>query len=300
MPPVLLLFLPILMWSFVGLLVKSATTMVSPSVVSFSRFFFGVLALGLWFLILKKKPQWDFARRWIWFGALAKALNYVTENVAIQMGYNWGNILVQPVQAIVLVLLSTWFLQEKMRSVQWVAVVLSLTGVFLVSWGGRELHDVLAGGWVIPALFLVSGVGAALHLYAQRRLMVNPNLAKPPIDSANMNLTMFTVASVLTCFPLGFSGPLVIGPVTWWAVAALVSLGVITGISFLLWGSLLKKVPLVVAGLLANTTALLTLLWSHLLTQDPIGPWVLSGTVVFAVGLVLLNLPAKTPPPEAD
>jgi len=315
----LLLFVPILMWSFVGLLVKSATGMFDPSAVSFARFFFGVVALALYFLLVRRKPAWDFLHRWIWLGAAAKAGNYITENIAIKIGHNWGNILVQPVQAVTLVIIASFILKEKTGPLKMLAVVLSVAGVLLVSWGGQDISSLMSGGLVIPLLFVVSGICAALHLYSQKKLVGGmPSLPaehtmetapsdgetasertsdasttkpKHTMDSGSMNLNMFIVASAMTALPLPFSSSLQTGPTSTMAIIAMVILGCITGISFLIWGALLQRVPFMVSGLMANATALFTLLWSHLLSSDPIGPWVIAGTVIFIAGLLILNLP---------
>lgn len=282
-----LLLVPILMWSFVGILVKTAALSLSPALISFLRFFLGVAALGLWFLIRRRKPSLRFADRWVWIAAAGKSINYILENVAITMGYSWGYIVEYPVQAVALLAFSAIFFRERVTARKLVAMALCAAGASAV--GGVGFSTLRGGGPLVFLLFTVAACGSALHLAGQKKLIAR-------MSSGDLNLVVFLLASGMTALPLPVSGSLLSGPPTLPSVAAMIGLGAITGLSFLLWGALIARVPLLFAGLFSNLSVIFVLVWGALLYGDPIGPWSLGGTALFLAGLVLIGLPAKAAP----
>lgn len=85
-----LLFLATLLWSFVGILVKSASTMADSMVITFARFGFGIVFLGLFIRWKGPGIKLRFNLNWIWIGALGKSCNYFFENMAISSGLGDG------------------------------------------------------------------------------------------------------------------------------------------------------------------------------------------------------------------
>ncbi|WP_165452666.1 hypothetical protein [Paenibacillus thalictri] len=102
----LLLLAATMSWSFVGILVKSASVMLDSSSIAFARFAFGVVALAALLLLLRQPLRVEYKNRWIWIGALGKSANYFFECIAIAIGFSYGNILVGPIQTVVLLLLN--------------------------------------------------------------------------------------------------------------------------------------------------------------------------------------------------
>ncbi len=71
-----LLLLATLSWSFVGILVKTASMMLDSMTITFMRFALGVVFLG-GFLWIKRHPiKIRFDMKWIWLGAAGKCCNY--------------------------------------------------------------------------------------------------------------------------------------------------------------------------------------------------------------------------------
>jgi len=281
---IVLLFVPILMWSFVGTLVQGATGALSPFWVSFFRFSFGVVALGGWFLLRRRKPALRFADRWVWIAAAAKSINYVAENVAIMRGYSWGYIVEYPVQAVVLLAVSALVFKERLTGRKLFAALLCVSGAYAV--GGISFRSLQAGGLGVFLLFSLSACGSAMHLVTQKILIRR-------MDSGDLNLSVFLLASVFTAIPLPFTGSPLVAPLTFGAMGSAVALGCITGLSFLIWGSLLARIPLLFAGLFANLSVVFVLVWGALLNREPVGPWALGGTALFLAGLVLIGLPER-------
>lgn len=278
----ILLLLATLAWSFVGVLVKTASTMVDSSIISFARFFFGVVFLGLFLFIRDGKIQLRVGLKWIWIGAIAKGVNYAFENIAIKIGYSYGNILVQPVQTVVL-LIAAWLLfKEKISPRGWIAAAFCVGGVLVVGWNGTPLEELAQGSGLTSLLFTIAGIGAAVHVLSQRML-----LAK--MDNGNMNLSVFFVSTIVMTVPIPFQSEGFVGPITVWGVGALILLGVITGLSFFWFAEAIKRVSFAVVAIVGNSTVLFTLLWSYLFFEEPMTLYLIGGTVIFLAGILLLN-----------
>lgn len=279
-----LLLLATLAWSFVGVLVKTGATMVDSAIISFARFFFGVVFLGLYLLIRNGKIDLRLGLKWIWIGAIGKAANYVFENIALHIGYSYGNILVQPVQTVVLLLAAAWMFKEKITKRSWSAAALCVIGVIIVGWNGVPFQELLEGGGVTTLLFTLAGIGAAVHVLSQRMLIQT-------MDNGSMNVSIFLVSTCLVTLPIPFQSEGFVGPITLWAWGALLLLGLITGFSFLWSAEAIKRVPFTIVAIAGNCTVLFAILWSYLFYKDPITSYVLTGTCIFVAGLLLLNFP---------
>ncbi len=281
-----LLMLASLAWSFVGVLVKTASTMVDSAVISFARFFFGVVILALYLFIRDGKVQIRLGMKWIWIGAAGKAINYICENLALKLGYSYGNILVQPVQTVVLLLAAGWMFKERISSRGWLAAGLCVVGVIVVGWNGTPWDELAEGSGLTTLLFTIAGIGAAVHVLSQRMLLTT-------MDNGNMNLSVFLVSTLLVSAPLPVYSQGFIGPVSVWAWGALILLGIITGLSFFWFAEAIKKVPFAIVAIVGNSMVFFAVLWAYLFFRDPITVYIIGGTLIFVAGFLLLNFPAR-------
>jgi drug/metabolite transporter (DMT)-like permease len=280
---IILVFIAALMWSFVGILVKIASTMVSSSIISVARFLFGVIFLGVILLIRDRKISVHWKSKWIWIGAIAKSCNYIVENIAISRGYAYGNILVMPIQALFLIIVSAVYFKEKIEGRHWLAILLCILGVFLVSWNGLPMDVFFKTNVITTLLFTLTAIACGFHTLSQKVLIQS-------MDSGHMNFSVFLWSIILTALPTSFSFHLT-GSFSVWAILALVALGLITGVSFYIYANALKRVSFVVAVILSNSSVLFTLLWSRLFYHEPITTYIVSGALLFLFGVILLNLP---------
>lgn len=279
------LFVTMLMWSFVGVMVKSASHMVDSSVITFCRFFFGVVILWL-FLIIQKKPLGLYYRdKWIWIGVAGKSLNYILENLALAIGFVYAQVIVWPVMMIFLTFYAVVFLGEKINLQKVVALVLCLTGILLVCWKGMPLEKVFGNGLIPTVLLVVSAIGGGVHMLAAKKLVSR-------MDSVNLNLSTFFFASFVTAVPMPFTFHFS-GSFNLWAIASLLGLGCVTGISFYLYSESLRKVPFFVATIISNSCVLFTLVWSVLIYKEDVNRYVVAGVIVLLSGLVVINVPKK-------
>nr|WP_275983963.1 DMT family transporter [Paenibacillus hamazuiensis] len=143
----------------------------------------------------------------------------------------------------------------------------------------------MQGGAVTTVLFVLSAVGAAFHTLSQKKLAHH-------MDSGTMNFSIFFWCSLLMAIPvpIGFHWT---GQPAFWPIAALLLLGLITGLSFYWFSQSLRTVPFTVAVIVSNSGVLFTILWAYLFFGDPITGYILFGTALLMGGLVLLNWPSR-------
>ncbi|WP_204498201.1 DMT family transporter [Aquibacillus albus] len=281
---ILLLLLSTLMWSFVSILVKAASFTVDSYTITFLRFFLGVIFLFLFIWMSKRKVKITWKSKWIWYGALGKVMNYLFENFGVSIGYAYEQILITPFLTIFMLLFSIFYFKEKATFLSLVSAALCISGVFLISWNGLPMHELLEFDLFLTLIFALSAFGASFHFVSQKVLIQK-------MDAVDMNLSIFLWCSLITTLPLpaqfewsgDFNGI---------SIFALVALGFITGTSFIIYSKALKQVSFLVAAILVNSSVLFTLFWSWLFYNEPITIYVIVGSLLFLIGMILLSLPA--------
>src|SRR5690554_5164647 len=282
----IMLLLATLSWSFVGILVTSASTMLDTTIITFSRFALGIVFLGVFLLFKNGRIQLRANLKWIWIGALGKCCNYYFENIGIAEGYSYGNILIPPIQTIVLLVISTLILKDHFTKKGWVAAFLCIIGVLVISWNGQSLSVFLESDARITLFFVIAAVGAALHVLSQKMLIQH-------MDTGNMNFSVFLWCSLLMALPLPIQSQGFVGPASGLAWLSVVLLGLITGLSFYWFTEAVRRVPFPMIVIISNSSVIFTILWSYLFFSEPITIYILSGAFAFLVGLVILNLPSR-------
>lgn len=279
---VVVIFLVSLSWSFVGIFVKVASLMVDSGTITFLRFFIGVIILAIVYRVKKGPIHIRSKNRWIWVGSIGKSLNYLLENIGIVLGLSYGYMVGFPISFLLLLLISVFILKESMVSKDWLGALLSMGGVWMIMLNGRSMSEMIAENGVANLLFVLAGIGVALHMFSQKKLI-------PLIDPLTMNLSIFSWCALITAIPL---------PLTFefkgfhlGALLALIALGAITGLSFYWFAQALRTVPLFLASVISNSNILFTVLWGVLFFGEPVGLHVLAGALLFSIGMIVVNWP---------
>ena len=276
-----------LFFSFGGTCVKLIRPSFSPSMITFMRFFVGVL----WLLALKAvtrkrlrpgfkdalKKHW----KWLVFGAAAKFLAYTTENIALSIGVSYGAILTQPAQMVLLTLLSVTVLREKMTAARWAGIICCVLGILLISWNGLPLSALPEGNLTLTLLFVFSGACAGLFVFAQKQLAAD-------FDTLDSNLCMFVLSAAAALpVPLIEGSLLPAAPPGPLCVAAIIWFGFVTGIGFYLNAKAIPLVPFRMVAPLQSTMVFFTLAWGVLFFRETVTGWISGGTLLFVAGVVL-------------
>jgi drug/metabolite transporter (DMT)-like permease len=116
------------------------------------------------------------------------------------------------------------------------------------------------------------------------------------MDTVELNNSMFLIGGLCAGGVLPLTGTAVTFPIRLPAAAAMLVLGVITGVGFLLQAEGFKTVPIFVATVVQSSTVLLSLLWASLLYRERITGWIVAGTVLFLGGILLVNVKPRRQP----
>lgn len=276
------LIISTMMWSFVGFLVKTASFSFDSYTISFARFFLGVIIIIIYAKLSRTKISWNFTSRLIWLGAVGKGINYLCENIAISLGYSYSNIIVLPMQMIVLALISLFIFKQALRGVEWLAITLCLIGMLLVQWNGVSMTELFTK-WHILVLLMISGIGGGMHVLSQKRLTA-------VMDPSSMNASTFFLAAWLVFIPV--PSQFEAGPtISVMAVMALFALGIITAMSFHLFAKALQLVPFTAVIILSNSSIFFIMLWGKWFFNEPVSLAAWMGAVLLLVGIVAVNWP---------
>jgi drug/metabolite transporter (DMT)-like permease len=279
----MLLLTAVMMWSFVGVLVKYASLMVDSSTITLCRFLFGVIFLGILITINRQDFAMDWKNKWVWIGAIGKCINYIFENIAIAIGFAYGNIITLPIQTVFLAVMSVFHFGEKITMRKLFSILLCIAGVLLVSW--KDSFAELVNTNLTTVLFTISAIGAGVHVLSQKKLIGR-------MDSASSNFSIFLLCTMITGAPVPYTFHTT-GTFTVIGAFALVALGLITGISFYINSKVLARLPLLTIAIFTNFSVIFSLLWAWLFFNEPITGYVILGAVTFIIGIVLLSVPQK-------
>lgn len=281
----LYLIMAVMSWSLVGVLVKTAAFQFDFYTITFARFAIGVIALGVLVYLTRNTLSPAVRNRWIWIGALAKAGNYFFENLGVSVGFAYGNVLVFPVQTICLLLFGILLFKERMALRGWISAAIVVLGAMLIAWNGVPLNQLLGQqGWM-SIIFVLSGIGAATHLLSQKMLIKSMN-------DISMNYSIFLWASVITAVPLPFTAEVSTEPVPA-AWLAMLGLGLITGLSFVLSSKAIRTVEFSIVAIVSNLPVLFTVIWAWVIYREPVTGYITGGAIIVLIGMTMLNWPTR-------
>ncbi|MCR4884913.1 MAG: DMT family transporter [Clostridiales bacterium] len=278
-----------LLFSFGGTCVKMIKPYFDPSMITFLRFFVGVL----WLLLLKTVKRQPFRSgflpslrlhwKWLVFGALSKFLAYMAENTALSVGVSYGNILVQPVQMILMTILGATVLHESMNQYKWGGVLLCVTGILLISWNGLTPSAFFGQNLGLTLLYVLAGIGAGLFIFAQKKIA-------DAFDMLDSNLCMFAFAALVSFLvPVSHGSVIPASTPDIRCILAICFYGFVTGIGFYLNAKAIPLVSFQMVAVLQSTMVFFSLAWGVLFFQEPITGWIISGTLMFVVGIILMQ-----------
>lgn len=291
----LYLLLVALFFSFGGSCVKLIRPFFAPSMITFMRFFVGVI----WLLLLKTAKRQPFRRdfkaslkaHWPWLlvGALSKFLAYTTENIALSIGVSYGNILTQPSQMILLGLLGVLVLHEALTARNRLGIVLCVGGILLISWNGLSLEELMKENLFLTLLYVFSGACAGMFVFSQKK-------AAPDFDILDSNLFMFSAAACMAFLTPLFRGELLPQAAPDLpCILAIAWFGFVTGIGFYINAKAIPMVPFRMVAPLQSTMVFFSLAWGVLFFHEPISVWIMAGTVMFVAGILLMQKESAHP-----
>ena len=198
-----------LMFSFVGTCNRLVSPYFSATLITFFRFFFGVICLLILKAVLRQPFRKNYKEsvrlviRWILFGAVGKWLAYLLENTGFTLGPSYGNIITEPAQTVFLTLSSVILFKDRLSPKKILCIIMCTMGVLCISWNGKDLSSFFHENVLVTVLFVISGACAGAHILAQKMIADRMDI----IDS---NLTIFAFSTVFSLVPL-YMVPLIHG-----------------------------------------------------------------------------------------
>ena len=285
----LYLVLVALFFSFGGTSVKLIRPFFNASMITFMRFFVGVLWLLCLKAVTKKRFRPDFRAslkahwKWLAVGSIAKFLAYAAENTALSIGVSYGNILTQPSQMILLTILGAAVLHEKMNGLKWAGIGCCVLGILLISWNGMPLGALFGTDLILTLLYIFAGACAGLFIFAQKKVADD-------FDILDSNLCMFIASSAMAFLvPLSQGAVLPAASPDLPCILAIIWFGFVTGIGFYLNAKAIPLVPFQMVAPLQSLMVFFALAWGILFFHEPVSVWIVSGAVVFVAGIMLMQ-----------
>lgn len=281
-----------IMFSFGGTCAKLISPYFPPEYITFFRFFVGVIFLLLLKFVKHQNFRSDFRLMfrlligWLLFGAVCKWFAYLTENYGFAHGPSYGNIVIQPAQAVFITLSSVFLFQEKLSLKKTVCIIMCIFGVLCISWNGRPLDEFFQKNIFLTLLFAVSGMFGGCHVLAQK-------MVADKMDIIDSNLTMFSISALFSACPLipRTAGGAIAGvSPDLSCILAILAFGFITGIGFYLNAKAIPLVPLYMVPIIQSTMVIFSILWGALFFHEKITGYIIGGTIIFLAGLIILQI----------
>ncbi|HHX66222.1 MAG TPA: DMT family transporter [Chloroflexi bacterium] len=255
------LILAAILWSTGGVLIKWVRW--NPMALAGARS--AIAALTLW--IFLRRPRFTGSVAQIG-GAVAYAATVLLYVVAVKMTTAANAILLQYTAPVWVALFSAWFLGEKVRRLDWIAVSISLVGMTLFFREGLASPSLVG-----DLLALLSGV-----TIAWMTLFLRKQKEGSPLESALLG----NILAAAIGLPFVLSGPL--PDAQGWL--GLLLLGVLQlGLSYVLYAAAIRHVTAFEAILFSTLEPILNPIWVLFLIGERLGPWVLVGGALVVLAI---------------
>lgn len=275
------LLLAALIWGFGYVVISDSLNLVDVGYLMAYRYI--LAALGMAAVFWKHLPSIN--RSLLKEGAVLGLLLYLSQYAqTVACGYTTAG-KVSFITALYVVLVPICGLcgfQQKMNRNHWIAVLLALPGLFLLTQAGG---GICAG----DLLALAGSFGFAVHILFSDRFAQRDSVIL-------LSLLQFSWAAVYSTAVLLISGrPLLLEEISWTVGSRLIFMGIIstlTGFFLQMWGQ--KRVSPSLAAMLLATEALFGLLFSAMLLHETVTPiMALGGALMLAAILVAERTESK-------
>lgn len=182
------------------------------------------------------------------------------------------------INPIVTVFLGVFFLRERLRPAQWVAVGVSLLAVLVLAIGYGSLP------WI--ALVLAFSFG----FYGYIKKLVGGSV--DAVSGLTIETVWLTPVAIVQLIVVSVMGGLTFGTVSVWHTLLLVSAGVITAVPLLFFASAARRLPLTWMGFVQYCAPVLQFIVGVAILHEPMPPerWLGFGLVWVALAILTVDL----------
>ena len=185
------------------------------------------------------------------------------------------------INPIVTVFLGVFFLRERLRTVQWISVGISIVAVLVLAVGGNG----------VPWIALVLAFSFGFYGYIKKRV-------GPRVDAV-AGLTLETAwllpVAIIQLIVVGVTSGLTIGTVSPMHTALLIGTGVVTAVPLLFFAAASRRLPLVWMGFIQFFAPVIQFLVGVLILHEemPIERWIGFGLVWIALIILTVDMAAS-------
>ena len=211
--------------------------------------------------------------------ALAGALIYVNWQT-----YVYATLSGQVVEAslgyfinpIVTVFLGVFFLRERLRLAQWIAVGVSLVAVIVLA----------IGAGTVPWIALTLAFSFGLYGYIKKRV----GNTVDAVAGLTMETMWLLPIAVVQLVIVGMTAGLTIGTISGWHTALLVAAGVVTAVPLLFFAAASRRLPLVLLGFIQYLGPIIQFFIGVLILQEQMSPERWFGFALVWLALIILTV----------
>ncbi len=184
------------------------------------------------------------------------------------------------INPIVTVFLGVFFLRERLRTIQWISVGISIIAVLVLAFGGNG----------VPWIALTLAFSFGFYGYIKKRV-------GPRVDAVG-GLTLETAwllpVAIIQLIVVGVTSGLTIGTVSPMHTALLIGTGVVTAVPLLLFAAASRRLPLVWMGFIQFFAPVIQFLVGVLILHEemPIERWIGFSLVWIALVILAVDMAA--------
>jgi len=272
-----------LFWAIVPVCVKKCSVAMDAYTICWSRFIIGapILLIVAWargsLKCIRRRDLWL-----ICLGGVAIGINYVAYIRGLQSTTaSAGNVVVQ-FEAISLVILSYFWLKERVTGMRLVGTIITFAGVFLALWNGEGFAALIKSQYFFGNMLIVCAAplwavyGIAQKILADRGVPISASLA-----------CIFSVSTIVT-FPtvvMGYHIHWPFSPMIWFWLGVLVIFGTVG--SYLLMGKGFERLDASTAGVITCMLPIFTIAAARILLAEQISAAVAIGAVMVVIGMLV-------------
>jgi len=257
---------------------------IPPAMLAFTRLALGALALVLFSRRQPAPPLSGPDRRAIaWMGILGFAGAYVCSNWGIAHSTATNGALLITVEPIAMILLSPWYLGERLSRRGAIGAALTIAGtVVLVVNGIPGVTEKLVPHWAGDLVLVVAGVAYASYSLLGRRVLER----HPPLGVTIRSL-VWGAAALLPIAALEWAA----GARPIWSATAvsgtLYLAVVITALGYVVWNWALARVPAPRAAIFLNVQPIVGALLGAVVLGEPVTVFTAAGGILVVTGLLV-------------
>jgi chloramphenicol-sensitive protein RarD len=180
------------------------------------------------------------------------------------------------INPIVTVFLGVFFMRERLRVAQWIAVGVSLIAVVVLA--------ISAGS--VPWIALLLAFSFGIYGYIKKRV----GNTVDAVAGLTMETLWLMPVAVVQLLIVGATVGLTIGTISGWHTALLLSAGVITAIPLLFFAAASRRLPLIYMGFVQYGTPLIQFFVGVLILHEPMSPERWAGFALVWLALLILSV----------